>query len=93
MFSQILARNAGLDGASIATKGVLLHQDPSHQHYGVDLAQGLLRDMAYVEPRVLEPARLPQCMVEAAVALAGQVLRIDENVLMQPRAQFVVPSA
>ena len=42
---------------------------------------------------VLEPSRLTRSMVAAAVRLAAHVLRIDENVMMAPRANFEVPLA
>lgn len=87
---QMLAKNAGLDAPLLVAEGQRAHHQPGGTHVGVDLSRRCVRDMVAVAPMVIEPVRLVRSMLVSAVELVATVMCIDENIMMQPRKQFVV---
>jgi len=88
-----IAANGGLDSIDMVARGRQAHHGGGEEgrFMGVDLDRQCVRNMLEETPMVIEPARLTTCMVSSAVALVAQVLRIDENIMLAPRANFVVP--
>eukprot|EP00656_Telonema_subtile_P017671 TRINITY_DN19518_c0_g1_i3.p1 TRINITY_DN19518_c0_g1~~TRINITY_DN19518_c0_g1_i3.p1 ORF type:complete len:179 (+),score=49.05 TRINITY_DN19518_c0_g1_i3:350-886(+) len=85
-----VARNACLDVASLIADASAQHVDGANPTVGIDVVQGVVRDVVSGSPQVMAPARLTQSILTLACNVAIQILRIDENVMMPPRESFVV---
>ena len=83
-------RNSGLNVAELMADAYARHACDDGATVGIDVVQGVVRDVVGVEPQVVAPARLPLSVMRLACNVALQILGIDENVLMLPRESFSV---
>eukprot|EP01080_Neovahlkampfia_damariscottae_P005441 gene5441-9254_t len=86
----IILQNAGFD-SSLLSELRFKHQKNENIWYGIDINNGKIKNILQINEEnneikgVIEPTKILESILTSSVDAAESILRIDENILIEPR--------